>query len=127
MFRSFSRQVVHLGDAGAGQTAKLFNNALLMMNQAAIAETVDLATRLELDPVPLVEVLKLGSAASAALSLLNTMVRPDNVDHLSAAEALDMQLFDQAMRQAGIDSTPATERGLAGVHGLTQLVHRLSA
>ncbi|MGW2649045.1 hypothetical protein ACWC2T_30010 [Streptomyces sp. NPDC001393] len=73
------------------------------------------------------EVLKLGSAASAALSLLNTMVRPDNVDHLSAVEALDMQLFDQVMRQAGIDSTPVTERGLAGAHGLTQLVHRLSA
>ncbi len=127
VFRSFSRHVVHLGDAGAGQTAKLFNNALLMMNQAAIAEIVDLASQLRLDPARLVEVLKLGSAASAALSLLNTMVRPDNVDHLAGVEALDMDLFDQAMRQAGIDPTQTTARGLAGAHGLTQLVHRLSA
>jgi 3-hydroxyisobutyrate dehydrogenase-like beta-hydroxyacid dehydrogenase len=126
VFRSFSRHVVHLGEAGAGQTAKLFNNALLMMNQAAIAEIVDLAVQLELDPVRLVEVLKLGSAASAALSLLNTMVRPDNVEHLSGVEALDMELFDQAMRQAGIDPTQATARGLGGAHGLTQLVHRLN-
>lgn len=36
VFRVFSRNVVHMGDAGAGQTAKLFNNALLMMNQANI-------------------------------------------------------------------------------------------
>jgi 3-hydroxyisobutyrate dehydrogenase-like beta-hydroxyacid dehydrogenase len=126
-FRSFSRHVVHLGDAGAGQTAKLFNNALLMMNQAAIAEIVELAIRLGLDPARLVEVLMLGSAASAALSLLNTMVRPDNVDHLASVEALDMELFDQAMRQAGIDPTQTTARGLAGAHGLTQLVHRLNA
>jgi 3-hydroxyisobutyrate dehydrogenase-like beta-hydroxyacid dehydrogenase len=127
VFQSFSRHVVHLGEAGAGQTAKLFNNALLMMNQAAIGEIVELAAELQLDVGPLVEVLKLGSAASVALSLLNTMVRPDNVAHLSGVEALDMELFDQAMREAGIDSTAVTERGLAGAHGLTQLLHRLNA
>ncbi|MEU3334629.1 NAD-binding protein [Streptomyces sp. NPDC006668] len=66
MFASFSRHVVHLGEAGAGQTAKLFNNALLMMNQAAIAEIVDLAAQLGMNPARLVDVLKLGSASSAA-------------------------------------------------------------
>ncbi|MTD59614.1 NAD(P)-dependent oxidoreductase [Amycolatopsis pithecellobii] len=125
VFRSFSRHVVYLGQAGAGQTAKLFNNALLMMNQAAIGEIVELAAELKLDLGRLVEVLKLGSAASAALSLLNTMVRPDNVEHLAGVEALDMELFDQAMRGAGIDSTAVTERGLAGARGLAQLLHRL--
>lgn len=69
----------------------------------------------------------LGSAASAALSLLNTVVRPDNVGHLASVEALAMELFDQAVRQAGIDPAQATARGLAGAHGLTQLVHRLNA
>jgi 3-hydroxyisobutyrate dehydrogenase-like beta-hydroxyacid dehydrogenase len=127
VFQSFSHHVVHLGEAGAGQTAKLFNNALLMMNQAAIGEIVGLAVELKLDAARLVEVLKLGSAASAALSLLNTMVRPDNVEHLSGVEALDMELFDQAMRQAGIDSTATTERGLAGARGLTLLLNRLNA
>ncbi|MGW1558470.1 NAD-binding protein [Streptomyces sp. NPDC002144] len=57
MFASFSRHVVHLGEAGAGQTAKLFNNALLMMNQAAIAEIVDLAAQLGMNPARLVDVL----------------------------------------------------------------------
>ena len=64
-----------MGDTGSGQTAKLFNNALLMMNQANIADIVELATRFgKVAPARLVEALKLGSAASAALSLLNTMV-----------------------------------------------------
>ncbi|MET8641411.1 NAD(P)-dependent oxidoreductase [Streptomyces sp. NPDC004675] len=127
VFQSFSRHVVHLGGTGAGQTAKLFNNALLMMNQAAIGDLVELAVELKLDPGRLLEVLKLGSAASAALSLLNTMVRLDNVEHLSGVEALDMELFDQAVREAGIDATAVTERGLAGAHGLARLLHRLDA
>lgn len=127
VFESFSRHVVHLGAAGAGQTAKLFNNALLMMNQAAIGEIVELAVKLELDPGRLVELLQLGSAASAALSLLSAIVRPDIVDHLSALEVLDIELFDQAMREAGIDPTAVTERGLAGAHGLARLLDRLNA
>ncbi|WP_051845143.1 NAD(P)-dependent oxidoreductase [Streptomyces sp. NRRL S-813] len=126
VFSSFSRHVVHLGEAGAGQTAKLFNNALLMMNQAAIAEIVGLTAELSLDPVRLVAVLKLGSAASSALTLLNTMVTLDNVDHLSSVEALDMELFDAAMRDAGLDASSVTARGLKGAHGLPGLLRRLN-
>ncbi|MBC9726591.1 hypothetical protein [Streptomyces sp. TRM68367] len=55
------------------------------------------------------------------------MVRPHNVDHLSAVEALDMELFDQAMREAGIEPTAVTGRGLAGARGLAQLLQRLNA
>jgi len=126
VFASFSRHVIHLGDWGAGQRAKLFNNALLMLNQAAIAEIVTLAAELKLDVVQTVEVLKLGSASSAALTLLGSMVTPDNVEHLSGIEALDMELFDQAAREAGVDPAAVTARGLAGAHGLPDLVARLN-
>jgi 3-hydroxyisobutyrate dehydrogenase-like beta-hydroxyacid dehydrogenase len=126
VFAAFSRHVIHLGDAGAGQLAKLFNNALLMMNQAAIGEITALAGEWKLNPVRLVEVLKLGSASSTALMLLNTMVTPDTVEHLSGVEALDMDLFDKAMGEAGIDATAVTARGLAGAHGLPDLVGRLN-
>ncbi|GAA4668028.1 NAD(P)-dependent oxidoreductase [Amycolatopsis dongchuanensis] len=126
VFSSFSRHVVHLGEAGAGQMAKLFNNALLMLNQANIAEIVDLAAKAGVDPVRLTGVLKLGSASSAALTLLNTMVTLDVVDHLSAVEALDMELFDAAMRESGVDARPVTERGLAGARGLPGLLRSLN-
>ena len=127
VFKSFSRHVVYQGQTGAGQVAKLFNNALLMMNQASIAEIVDLAVQMGLDPVPLVEVLKLGSASSQALTLLNTMVRLENVDHLSGVEVIDMKLFKTAMAEAGVSADAVTARGLAGANGLPALVRRLNS
>ncbi|MFE7031784.1 NAD(P)-dependent oxidoreductase [Streptomyces sp. NPDC057621] len=122
VFKAFSAHVVHLGQTGAGQTAKLFNNALLMLNQRSIA----LAAQLDIDLLSLLDVLKLASGASAALSLLNTMVRTDNVEHLSKVEALDMELFDQAMRDAGIRAEEVTERGLSGARSLPALLTRLN-
>ncbi|WP_162130078.1 NAD(P)-dependent oxidoreductase [Streptomyces xiaopingdaonensis] len=127
VFEAFSAHVVHLGHAGAGQTAKLFNNALLMLNQRSVADIVALAAQLDVDLDALVDVLELGSASSAALSLLNTMVRPDNVDHLSAVEALDMELFEQAMSDAGVEAGDVTERGLSGARGLPALLTRLNS
>jgi 3-hydroxyisobutyrate dehydrogenase-like beta-hydroxyacid dehydrogenase len=117
--------VVHAGPAGAGQLAKLFNNALLVMNRAAIADIVDLGLRAGPDPVTLVEGLKLGSATSAALTLLNTMVTPDTVEHLSRVEALDMQLFQEAMTDAGVEVAEATARGSSGANRLPDLVRQL--
>jgi len=126
VFAAFSRHVVYLGEAGSGQMAKLLNNALLMMNQANIAEIVELAGTLDLDAARLVEVLKLGSASSAALTLLNTMVTLDNVEHLSGVEALDMELFDAAMQHAGVDAGPLTARGMVGANRLPELLRRLN-
>jgi hypothetical protein len=76
---------------------------------------------------PSAPVVGLGSAASAALSLLNTMVRLDNVEHLAGVEALDMELCDQAMREADVDATEVTARGLSGAHRLPDLIHHLNA
>lgn len=127
LFGSFSRHVVYLGGPGSGQTAKLFNNALLMMmNQANIANIVELTITLRMDPSSLVDVLKLGSASSNALTLLNSMVTLDNVDHLARVEALDMQLFDTAMTESGVHADFATARGLAGASGLSALLRRLN-
>jgi 3-hydroxyisobutyrate dehydrogenase-like beta-hydroxyacid dehydrogenase len=127
LFGSFSRHVLYLGGPGSGQTAKLLNNALLSMNQANIADIVELAIQLRLDPSSLLEVLKLGSAASRALTLLNSMVRRDNVDHLSKVEELDMQLFDTAMTESGVNANFVTARGLIGARGLPALLSRLNS
>lgn len=126
VFRAFSAHIIHLGDAGAGQTAKLFNNTLLMMNQASIVEVVAMAEPAGLDPRTLVEALTLGSATSSALTLLNTMVTPDTVEHLSKVEAEDMAIFRAAMTDAGIDSADATARGLTGAKRLPELIRRLN-
>lgn len=129
VFRAFARHVVHLGDAGAGQMAKLFNNALLMMNQAAIADILELAAQAGLDPVALGEALGLGSASSTALGLMNTMITAETVGHLSEVQALDMEIFAQAMREASVDPAAvdaATERGLSGTRRLAGVIARLA-
>lgn len=125
VFGSFSRHVSYLGGAGAGQTAKLLNNALLMLNQESIAEILDLAADLELEPARLVEVLRLGSANSDALGHFGSFITTENVGHLSSVEALDMELFATAMRDAGVDAGAITARGLAGANGLAAVMQRL--
>jgi 3-hydroxyisobutyrate dehydrogenase-like beta-hydroxyacid dehydrogenase len=125
LFRSFSANVVRLGGPGAGQSAKLFNNALLIMNHANIAEIFEAAAAYGLEAGRLAEVLKLGSAASAALSVLGTMVRPENVEHLAGLEALDMEIFAEAMTQAGIDADGIIARGRAGAAALPGVIRHL--
>lgn len=54
------------------------------------------------------------------------MVILDNVDHLARIEALDMQLFDIAMTESGVNADSVTARGLAGAGRLPALLRRLN-
>jgi 6-phosphogluconate dehydrogenase (decarboxylating) len=126
VLRSFSRHVRRCGETGAGQMAKLFNNALLAMNQAAIADIVALGAAAGLEPADLVEGLKLGSATSAALTLLNTMVTPETVEHLAWVQALDIDLFATALRDAGVQDDKVVGRSRSGPESLPDLVRRLN-
>ena len=126
VFESFSRDVVHLGDAGAGQTAKLLNNTLMMMNQAAIADTFALADRLGLDAQSLYRVLSTSSGGSTVLGLVNTMITEETVEHLAQVQTLDMELFDSAVREAGLDPTEMTARGLSGTRRIAEVLRLLN-
>lgn len=115
--------------AGSGQLAKLFNNTLLMMNQASIAGIPDLAARAGTDAVRLAGALKLGSASSAALTLPSTMITPQAAGHLAGVQALGMEIFAEAMREAAADpaaATAAAARGLSGTHRLPGVIARLT-
>lgn len=126
VFGSFSRHVVYIGGAGSGQAAKLFNNALMIMNHASIADVVEVAAGFGMDPVRLVEVLKLGSAFSVSMSVLNTMITPETVDHLAGLEEEDMEVFAAAMTEAGVNADTVTARGLDGARRLPELISRLN-
>ncbi|MGY5036117.1 NAD(P)-dependent oxidoreductase [Streptomyces sp. 900116325] len=103
VLQSFSSRVVHPGPAGTGQQAKLFNNALMLMNMRAINDMLTLAKDTGANPAALVDALRSGSASSRALELLGTMVRPETADHLSEVCVLDMEIFSAAM--TGLAST----------------------
>lgn len=125
VFHAFSKHVIPMGAAGTGQAAKLFNNALLILNQAAIAEIVELAAASGTDPDRLVAALRLGSGSSRALTLLGEMVTPNTVEHLSAVEDADVDLFAAAMAEAGAEAGAVVDRAHAGAQGLPALVARL--
>jgi len=122
VFRSFSRHVVYLGGTGSGQTAKLFNNALVMMNQASRAgrraghgpgnagRGAEAGQRLEQRPHP-----------------TEHHGHPANVERLARVQVLDMELFDTAMTESGLSANSVTARGLAGANGLSALLRRLNS
>lgn len=122
VFETFSAHVVHMGGPGSGQLAKLFNNALMMMNQANIEEVVGLAGRLGVGVPALVDLLKVGSATSFALEALGTAITPDNVHHLQELELLDMELFAAAMDELGAGAGAVTQRAVTGARGLVDLM-----
>jgi 3-hydroxyisobutyrate dehydrogenase-like beta-hydroxyacid dehydrogenase len=114
----FSAAVVRAGEAGAGQTAKLINNALLMLNQRSIQETFALARDLHLDIPALVEVLRHGTSSSVALQVLGSAVTVQNAAHLSRLQVIDIDLFDQALQDASVSAPELSTRARRGAEGL---------
>ena len=130
LFQTFSAHVVRLGGHGAGEIAKLFNNTLMMMNQANILDIIDLASQVGVDPIALVEVIKLGSGSSTALQLIpvRSPVSIDAavVEHATAALLLDMDLFDEAMNELHVDVELISARAVRGADGVPELVRTLN-
>jgi 3-hydroxyisobutyrate dehydrogenase-like beta-hydroxyacid dehydrogenase len=121
IFRTFSTHVAHLGGHGAGQLAKVLNNALMMMNHASVADILELAVQLRLDPAALAEVIKTGSGSSAALELLPTGLAapPDDVvKHATDVLLVDASLFDAAMTERQINVAAITARAVSGANRL---------
>lgn len=118
VFSSFSKHIVHLGDAGAGQTGKLINNALLMMNQRNVQLVLSLATDLSLELDPLVDLLLAGTARSFALESLTGAVTPENANHLRTLQLIDMDLFTRAMPRSARDLPSIDQEARTGAEGL---------
>jgi 3-hydroxyisobutyrate dehydrogenase-like beta-hydroxyacid dehydrogenase len=119
VFRTFSTHVAHLGEPGAGELAKLLNNTLMMMNHASVADILELATELRVDPVALADVLKSSSGSSTALEILPTGTAglpADVVEHAKDVLILDMELFETAMADYGVDTAGITARALSGAN-----------
>lgn len=120
VFRTFSKEVIHVGPAGSGQYGKLFNNAL-MMNHRNVIEVLRLAQALELPIHPLLDVLRSGSASSFALQAIGPSITSGNVHHLQPLELIDMELFSGAVDSLGEAAHAVIERAVAGASQLDEL------
>lgn len=66
--------IVHCGDVGAGNVAKLANQIIVGLNLAAVAEALALVARAGVDPATVVEAIRGGAAGSAILEAKVPMI-----------------------------------------------------
>src|SRR5215210_2874267 len=94
ILKTFSADVVHLGDVGAGQFGKALNNFLLWVNGVALIEAGRLSEANGMDLAKLREALLMSSGASDALK---------NWENVSFTWALkDMQIVIKMADKAGL-------------------------
>jgi 3-hydroxyisobutyrate dehydrogenase-like beta-hydroxyacid dehydrogenase len=65
-FSCMANSILHMGDAGAGQLAKLINQLLFDINCAAIAEILPMAVKLGMDPEKIGKIVNSGTGRSYA-------------------------------------------------------------
>jgi len=70
VLETFAEPIVHLGGLGAGQEAKLLNNAVFTAHLGIAADLFTQGERLGLDPAALAEVLSHGSGRSYAAEVI---------------------------------------------------------
>ncbi|GAB3008515.1 NAD(P)-dependent oxidoreductase [Mycobacterium bourgelatii] len=107
VFESYANAVVHLGELGSGQTAKLLNNLLFTANLGTAATALSLARALGVAPGRLTEVFARSSGNSFAL---NTIGGTDNLDRMAGLAGgllqkdvrLIADLADEAAARAGV-------------------------
>jgi 3-hydroxyisobutyrate dehydrogenase-like beta-hydroxyacid dehydrogenase len=103
LFDAYSVAVHHLGPTGAGQLAKLLNNALTIANVRSSVEVLQLARTLGLDVATLIELVDTSAGANAALHALHRPITPDGAHHVDEMMRKDIGMFGRAMRERGVD------------------------
>lgn len=68
ILRAMGKTIVHAGEAGAGQAAKICNNMMLAINMIGLSEALVLASRLGLEHAKLFEIAAHSSGQSWALT-----------------------------------------------------------
>ena len=121
VFETFSATIAYMGGAGSGQVGKLINNAMLMANQKNISDLLDLAIAEDVDIDALVDVLRNGTASSRALQSLGSAITPENAEHLSKLQLIDMDIFREAFAGKGPTVQEVTERAIVGAEDLPKL------
>ncbi len=118
--RAYAARVTHMGAAGAGQTAKLCNQAIVTATVAAIAEAVSLAERSGIDAARLTQALAGGWADSVLLQTFVPRMTQRGLPPIGALRTLqkDVDTIAAAAYETG---TPMP------VAGTVQQVLRLAA
>jgi 3-hydroxyisobutyrate dehydrogenase-like beta-hydroxyacid dehydrogenase len=97
VFESFGKLIVLLGDVGAGQKAKLINNALLTANLGLVHNAVAGGVAMGVDRTALIELLKESSGRSYGLEVYARMTKLANFAHPAMLLAKDVRLLGETL------------------------------
>ncbi|MBV8260442.1 MAG: NAD(P)-dependent oxidoreductase [Paraburkholderia sp.] len=117
---AYAARVTHMGAAGAGQTTKLCNQAIVTATVAAIAEAVSLARRSGIDAAKLPEALAGGWADSTLLRTFVPRMTQDGLEPIGALKTFQKDV-DTVAAAAALTGTPMP------VSGTVQQLLRLAA
>lgn len=111
LLRSIGRNIVHVGDSGAGQVAKACNQVVIAQTVAAIAEGLLLATAAGVDPAKVREALLGGFAASRALEVHGQRMLDRNYapGFMARLHQKDMRIVLETAQELGLP-LPGAER-----------------
>ena len=97
VFKSFAGQIFHLGGVGAGQNAKLINNALMAAHVALAHHGLTAAKTLGLDRTALIELVKVSSGRSFGFETYARLPTPFAFSHGATMLAKDVRLLDEVL------------------------------
>lgn len=97
VFETFGKLIVHLGGVGAGQRAKLVNNALMAAHMALAHHALGAGAALNVDRAALVELIKASSGRSFGFEVYARLPNPQAFAHGAALLAKDVRLLGETL------------------------------
>ena len=97
VFESFGTTIVHLGDVGTGQMAKLINNSLMAANLALAVHALNAGAVLGIDRQALIDLIRVSSGRSMAFDVAARMTSPSAFHHGAMLLAKDIRLLGEVM------------------------------
>jgi 3-hydroxyisobutyrate dehydrogenase-like beta-hydroxyacid dehydrogenase len=110
IFATFAGLIVRLGGVGAGQTAKLVNNALMAAHVAMAHHALAAGAALGLDRAALADIVKVSSGRSYGFEVYARLPAPSAFAHGAKLLAKDLRLLGEVL---GEDASFAAFRGVA--------------
>jgi 2-hydroxy-3-oxopropionate reductase len=110
LLQAIGRNIVHVGDSGAGQVAKACNQVVIAQTVAAVAEGLLLATAAGVDPAKVREALLGGFAASKALEVHGQRMLERNYapGFMARLHQKDMRIVLETAHELGLPLPGAT-------------------
>ncbi len=120
VFMAMGREIVHMGDNGSGETAKLAHNTIVGINAAGLIEGMAIAAKGGIDPAAFLRVVQMGGAASMQANLKGPKILSGDY---SVQFSLGLMLKDLKLSSALTDRLGVPSPMLEAAKSLFQMGH----